>query len=513
MNIHAITERPIISSTRRSPLTAGRGLGLLAAMALAGAGCTAEFAGGGAPGSDFGATQGGVQDMRFARDLVASGQVPPPEAFVVEGMFSEHDLGLSGAACETLLCLRSAVSVAPTLDGEPSGWLQIGMSSTIDPAAFERPSLTLVATVDVSGSMGWSYSDEEAEYPTPATLARRLLRSLSQQLGPRDRIAVVTYGGTVATPLPLTSGDRQDAIQAAVDGLGPGGSTNMEAGLRRAYEIARGAVAAGETAQTRVVLFTDVRPNVGITGASEFEKMVTEGAADGVGITVLGLGLGLGQEVMNAMSHVRGGNAFSMTRSDDAERFLADDWPWFASPIAYDLTMSVEVPAGFSIRERYGFPEGTEERIDLEVSTVFLSKRKGALLLGIAPEQGSDAVEAFTAHAGLRYTTPEGEDVALALEAAYEGESLDSRDQYHAQPATARVVALALLVTGMREAADLYGESGGAAAVELMQIVRDRFAADIEGLEDGALAAELDFADALLALMEEGAPQGSLYPY
>lgn len=511
MKLDVLPERTTTSPLRSSTSTAGRGLGLLAAMALAGAGCGGEFVGAGAPAGDFGATQGGVQDMRFARDLVDSGQVPPPEAFVVEGMFSEHDLGLAGPACETLLCLRSAVSVAPTLDGEPSGWLQIGMSSTIDPERFERPSLTLVATVDVSGSMGWSYSSE-AELPTPGELSRRLLRALGEQLGPGDRVAIVTYGSAVATPLKLTPGDRQSDIQAAIDGLDEAGSTNMEAGLQRAYAIAREAAGDGETAHTRVVLFTDVQPNVGATSATEFEKLVTEGAEDGVGITVLGLGLGLGQEVMNAMSHVRGGNAFSMTRREDADRFLADDWPWFASPIAYDLAMSVEVPEGFAIRERYGFPEGTEERIDLEVSTVFLSKRKGALLLGIAPVEGVDAVGSFTAHARLSYTTPEGEDVALDLDAAYEGQALDARDQYHAQPSTARVVALALLVTGMREAAELYAESPPA-AVELMQIARDRFAADVESLGNESLDQELAFADALLALMKDGAPQGSLYPY
>ena len=107
---------------------------------------------------DFGATQGGVQDMKSARELIDNGRVPPAESFLVEGMFSEHDLPLSGGTCERLLCLRGAVGVAPTLDGETSGWMQVGLSSTIDPDAYQRPPLTLIATVDVSGSMGWHYT-------------------------------------------------------------------------------------------------------------------------------------------------------------------------------------------------------------------------------------------------------------------------------------------------------------------------------------------------------------------
>jgi Ca-activated chloride channel family protein len=494
----------------------GRLLGLLAVTALAGNGCGGgDFGGGdfggGHGGADFGATPGGVKDMSFARELVANGMVPPAAAFLVEGMFSEHDLGLAGAPCETLLCLRSAVAVAPTLAGEPSGWLQIGMSSTIDPETFERPSLTLVATVDVSGSMGWDYSTDENEYPTPGALSRRLLHALGERLGPQDRIAIVTYGSTVATPLALTAGDDHARIARVIDDLEENGSTNMEAGLERAYQIARDAIADGETEETRIVLFTDEQPNVGATSASDFEQMVGDGAEDGVGITVLGLGLGLGQELMNAMSHLRGGNAFSLTKGEHVDEFIAENWPWFASPIAYDLSMKVTPTEGFALRDRYGFPDGTAEEAGLEVSTVFLSRRKGALLLRIAPEESNGAALAvFAVQATLRYLTLGGEEISLQLDAGYQGQALDARGHYYAQPGTARTLALALLVSGMHEAAALYA-SDRPGAVELMKLTRDRFAADAEALNDASLTPELELASTLLGLMESGAPQGDLY--
>jgi Ca-activated chloride channel family protein len=498
-----------LSSSNR--IMTGRVLGLLAAAALTSAGCT--MGGLGSPAGDFGATPGGVKDMRFARELVANGMVPPPETLLVEAMFAEHDLGLTGEPCQTLLCLRSAVAVAPTVEGEPSGWLQIGMSSTINPETFERPSLTLVATVDVSGSMGWDYSNEENEYPTPGALSRSLLHALSARLGPQDRIAIVTYGSTVATPLELTAGDRQETIEQVIDDLGTNGSTNMEAGLERAYAIARGAIADGQTEETRIVLFTDEQPNVGATSASEFEQMVGAGAEEGVGITVLGLGLGLGQELMNAMSHLRGGNAFSMTRDEHVDSFIEEEWPWFASPIAYDLSMKVAPSEGFAIHDRYGFPEGTEEEAGFDVSTVFLSRRKGALLVRIAPDEsaGAAALDAFAVQATLRYLTPEGEEVSLQLDAGYQGQALDARGHYYEQPGTARTLALALLVSGMRDAATLYQDRKSDAAVELMKVTRDRFAADAELLADPGFIPELDFANDVLGLMESNAPQGYLY--
>ena len=47
----------------------------------------------------------------------------------------------------------------------------------------------------------------------------------------------------------------------------------MEAGLVRAREIAG---EARGTQQTRIVLFTDVQPNVGATAPSQFEEIARE---------------------------------------------------------------------------------------------------------------------------------------------------------------------------------------------------------------------------------------------
>ena len=459
-------------------------------------------------GGDFGATPGGVQDMGLARDIIAAGNVPPPEAFVVEGMFSEHELGLAGPACQTLLCLRSAVAVAPDSEGQPAAWLQVGMSSTIDPDAFERPSLTLILTVDVSGSMGWEYPAGDDQRVSPGTLSRSLLHALTAELGPADRVAMVTYGSSVATPLSFTPGDDRTAIAGAIDRLGTDGATNMEAGMERAYQLARESV--GETDQTRVIVFTDVQPNVGATIPTEFEDMARSGADAGIGLTVMGMGLGMGQQTLLAMSHLRGGNAFSFTKPLHVDQFIEDDWPFFVSPIAYDLSMAVEPEAGLTVAEAYGFPGSDDGEASLDVSTVFLSRRKGALLVRLDRPDGE--LGNFSAAIGLGYTDISGDPVTVDLDSGYQGEPLDERGHYYEQSNTGKTVALALLVSGMHEAAELYGENR-AAAVERMTAVSERFAADAANLADVALDPEVQLAADLLSLMESGAPQGDFYPY
>jgi hypothetical protein len=80
------------------------------------------------------------------------------------------------------------------------------------------------------------------------------------------------------------------------------------------------------------------------------------------------------------------------------------------------------------------------------------------------------------------------------------------------QTAVGKTVALAVLVSGMKNAALLYGDSPAMAA-GIMRQAAVRITADAEFLDDEELGVEVQLANHLLALMEDGAPQGDLYGY
>jgi Ca-activated chloride channel family protein len=460
--------------------------------------------GGGSFGDDdgFGATPGGVKDLTLARELVANGQIPPAEALLVEAMFAEHDLGLTGAPCNVTLCLKAAAGVAPDRGGADHGWLQVGLSSNVDPDTWQRPATTFIYAVDVSGSMGWQYADDS---PTPGHLARTLLHAITNEVTPADEVAIVTYGSDVTTALPITSGAGRDTIHAAIDALTEDGSTNMEAGLERAYDLGAAAVARGR-GNVRVILFTDEQPNVGATEPSQFETIVADGAARGVGLTVAALGLGIGAEVLAGMSHLRGANAFSVIDNDEAAVFMNENYPWFTTPIAYDLDVDVAPSAGLGVDHAYGFPGNSPA---LSVSTVFLSKHKGALLISLSPADET-ALDGLAANLELSFTTAAGEPQSAALHVERGGAPLDERGQWFAQTSVASTTALALLVSGMHDAAAQYASDPDAAEVT-MQGAYDRYAADAAAIGDPQLPAEVDFAAAMLQLIIARAPQGSLY--
>lgn len=482
-----------------------RMLALLLSVAASLAGCA--FAGGdlGSPGSfgppgGFGATPGGAQDLGLARQLIADGVVPPPEAFVTEGIFSEHDLPVAGAACERTLCVRATGALAPDLEGEPAAWIQVGLSSTVDPETFERPAMVAIATVDVSGSMAWGAGPD-----APGELTRSFLHALVDRLDADDDFAMVTYGSAVETPVATTRVNTPARLHSAIDALREAGSTNMEGGLRRAFELARAARQAEPSRPVRVFLFTDVQPNVGATSATEFETMAAQAAREGIGLTVLGTGANIGQEVMLAMSHLRGGNAFTMFRAEDVGALLEDSWPWMAVPIAYDLSLSVKTESGTTIARGLGFPgaPSASDQIDLEVASVFLSRRRGALLI----EARGAELAGGRVNVGLSYFEPDGEPVEASLDVVLPALTADETEA-HTQEVTRRSVALALMVDGMREAARVY-PSSREAALEHARAAHARIEAAALATEDEALETEVALAADLVTLIENGAPQRS----
>jgi Ca-activated chloride channel family protein len=457
--------------------------------------------GGGYGGAgDFGATPGGVKDLRLARDLIANGQVPPPDALLVEGMFAEHDLGVTGAPCDRTLCLRAAAGFAPELDESPRGWAQVGMSSTIDPATWQRPSTTFVFTVDVSGSMSWG---SEA---SPGELSRSLMNRITDELRDDDRVAIVTFGSDVDTRLSLTSGASKSKIHAVINDLSEDGSTDMESGMKRAFEV--GSSARGSTEQVRVIVLTDVQPNVGATDAGSFNAMVKTAATTGVYTTSLALGTGIGPEVLRAMASLRGANAFSLTKPEHVGELMSEEWPWFTTPVAYNLRVNVALDAGWAIDRGLGFPAASDaEQIGLKAETVFLSTRKGALLVALTSPDGTPAN--LSGAFSLAYDEPDGTAVVEDAPFAYDATPLTG-GRWFAQHGTDRTVALGLLAEGMHAAAADYADRPALAQTK-MEAVYARFAADAQRLGDEDLAVEVELASDMLALVTARAPQGTLY--
>jgi hypothetical protein len=136
------------------------------------------------------------------------------------------------------------------------------------PEGSSRTPCDICCVVDVSGSMSTeakmvsSDSGTESHGFTILDIVKHALRTIIHTLDDGDRLALVAYNSSARTVFDLVemneAGKRQ--AETGVNGMQPGGTTNIWDGLHTGMEILRNAPASGRYAC--VLLLTDGLPNV-----------------------------------------------------------------------------------------------------------------------------------------------------------------------------------------------------------------------------------------------------------
>lgn len=139
----------------------------------------------------------------------------------------------------------------------------------------------LVFLIDVSGSMA---SEDKLE------LLKKAFSFLVSRLDEDDTVSIVTYSGKEEVVLESCPGSRKETILSAVNALEASGSTNGEAGLTKAYQLAEKNYIAG--GNNRIFMASDGDLNVGISSAEELKAYISEKRNSGVYLSVLGFGQG-----------------------------------------------------------------------------------------------------------------------------------------------------------------------------------------------------------------------------
>ena len=223
----------------------------------------------------------------------------------------------------------------------------VGFATNIDEKKWRRDPVNLIAVVDKSGSM-----DGE-----PLELVRKSLAEVAKQLRPGDQMTIVLYGDRAHVHLATTPADRDgvNRILASIWSIESAGSTSMEAGLRLGYSIAD-TTAPAFKGRTRLLLFTDERPNTDATDAESFMGMAIGHSREGVGLTTIGVGVQFGAELATKIGSVRGGNLYFIRDEPDVKQLFTGQLDYMVSELAHDLTLTITPRAGLKIAGVYGVP-------------------------------------------------------------------------------------------------------------------------------------------------------------
>ena len=263
------------------------------------------------------------------RRFLSEGRLPPRDAVRIEELINYFSYDYPQPAGGAPFSVTAEVADCPW--NARHRLVHIGLQGR-RVSTEDMPPANLVFLVDVSGSMN---------EPRKLPLVKSSLRTLAEQLSPRDRVAIVVYAGTSGLVLQSTPGDRKGEIIGAVERLEAGGSTNGGEGIQLAYRVAQDNFIKGGT--NRVILATDGDFNVGVTSDEALVRLIEEKRQGGVFLSVLGFGTGnLNDSMMEKLADRGNGNYAYIDTEAEARKALGEQVGGTLATIAKDVKIQVE---------------------------------------------------------------------------------------------------------------------------------------------------------------------------
>jgi Ca-activated chloride channel homolog len=265
----------------------------------------------------------------IAQRFIGDGHMPDPASIRVEEWVNAFEQGYPRPAEETFAILADG---GPTpFTGRDEVLLRIGLQARdVRDRARQQAALTFV--IDTSGSM-----QREGRLELVKDALVRLVDGLRED----DTVAIVTFGDDGRVVLDPTPASHRNEIVGAIDNLWPGGSTNLEAGLRLGYELARSSLT--ENGIDRVVLASDGVANVGLTDADSILAAIRRDAAAGIELVSVGVGMGNFNDVLLERLADQGDGFYAYVNDqNEARRLFTEDLTGTLQTIALDARARVE---------------------------------------------------------------------------------------------------------------------------------------------------------------------------
>ena len=213
-------------------------------------------------------------------------------------------------------------------------------------AASERPNVVLTLLVDTSGSMRTPYANEtRSDIQSLLEVTQHGLRALQDTLKDGDIINLVTFSSKAYLVLENADYDSQKYLDA-VDGLTAGGSTNLDAGITLAYQVANRYYDASKS--NRVIMLTDAFANRGEVDSSVIAESTTISALEGILFAGVGIGNNFNDLFLNELTDIGKGVYSAMITPEDAERIFTTGFTRFIDHAVEDIRFKLAFPDAVS---------------------------------------------------------------------------------------------------------------------------------------------------------------------
>lgn len=243
-----------------------------------------------------------------------------------EEMLNYFDYDYAEPAQGDLFGISAKITPCPW--NEQNHLLMLGLKATDAPKPAGN---NLVFLIDVSGSM--SSTDK-------LPLLQKTFSYLVDQLTENDRVSIVTYAAGERVVLEACAGNRYSEIMQAINSLDASGSTNGQAGLQKAYEIAQSCYIQG--GNNRIIMASDGDLNVGISDPQQLKAFVEEKRRSGIYLSVLGFGSGnFRDDNMETLADHGNGVYYYIDGEVEAEKIFGSELCSTLTTVANDVKLQI----------------------------------------------------------------------------------------------------------------------------------------------------------------------------
>lgn len=264
--------------------------------------------------------------FKLASAMLQNNQMPDPAGIRVEEFVNALDYQYQYS--DDLFALSAEAMRSPFREG--FYLLHVGAQTAQLNEADRNPS-NIVLVADVSGSMG---SDDKIE------LLQVAMKTLVSQLGKNDQVALVAYSDSAKLLLRPTPASSKRKIYKAIERLKASGNTNVEEGLKMAYDVVDDMYEPGFN--NRVILTSDGMANSGSRSPEAILAAITKAKQKGIFLTTLGVGKDVYNDyLLEQLANKGNGNYLYIADLDDVQEAFVDNINSQLQTVAKDAKVQV----------------------------------------------------------------------------------------------------------------------------------------------------------------------------